>query len=62
MVSEDQVLFNIRMEMTNNHALGYKSILETLYYYFAKIRDQGPQFKIMKMLKDIRVMRYQSDI
>lgn len=62
MVCDDYALLNIRTEMSNNHALGYKSILETLYYYFAKVRDEGPQFKVMKMLKDIRVMRYQADI
>ena len=42
MVSEDQVLLNVSMEMLNNHALAYKSILETIYYYFGKIRDEGP--------------------
>ena len=42
MVSEDQVLLNVSMEMLNNHALAYKSVLETIYYYFGKIRDEGP--------------------
>ena len=61
-VSDTQVLFSLRMEMSHNDSETYNFIFEALYRYFNKIRDEGPQFKIMKMLKDIRVMRYQSDI
>lgn len=61
-VSDSQVLFSLRMEMHHNDSETYNQIFCAIYLYFNKIRDEGPQFKIIKMLKDIRVMRYQSDI
>lgn len=54
--------FNIRFNLTAKGFENYILVLEAVYEYLKKIKEAGTQYRILKFLKDIKVMKHQSNM